>query len=434
MAEITVSRYSLMIRRFGMWTAVALVFALLLPSLTLAQDESAVYEPTAGNFFVVGARTLAMGGAAIAAVNDATALIYNPAGLARITRIELGGTLTHQRTGNTSQWQFSRDSYSSPHQNNTRFGSANLALPVPTYRGGLVLGFGVNRVQSFDRTMEFSQITPGFEGDDSEEGIESEAGGLYLWSLGGAVDVSPNVSVGAAVNLWSGKDDYTWFYEKTWGMPPGYVLKYDDRIVDRYSGFNAKLGVRVQPTRSIVFGGTIDSPVTLTIKEDWNYRTTEDGDVTVDEGSSEYKISLPFSIGAGVAFNLNQFTLAGDVNYTDWTQMEYKRLDDVGEANRQVKRTYRDALGLHVGAEYLIPQIGTSLRAGYYRDPLPFRSDLVGKNRSFVTAGVGFLIDQVMTLDVAWAHGSWELQNFLSQGLTEKYITDRLFVSVAYHL
>jgi long-subunit fatty acid transport protein len=408
------------------------VFALLLPSLTLAQEESAVYEPTAGNFFVVGARTLAMGGAAIAAVNDATALIYNPAGLARITRIELGGTMTHQRTGNASQWQFSRYSFSGPHQNNTRFGSANLVLPVPTYRGSLVLALGVNRVDSFDRTMEYSQSVS-YQGTDfSETAIELESGGIYVWSFGGAVDVSPNVSVGGALNLWSGKDDYTWFHEWETDIPSDTVI--DDRIVDRYSGFNGKLGVRIQPNKALVLGATIESPVTLTIKEDWNARTIEDGEEIVEDYYSEYKISLPFNLGAGVAFNLNQLTLAGDLNYTDWTQTEYKKLDDVGAYNRQIKRTYRDALRVHVGAEYLIPQIGTSLRAGFYRDPLPFRSELVGKNRSFVTAGVGFLIDQVMTLDVAWAHGSWELQNFLSQGLTEKYTTDRLFVSVAYHL
>ncbi len=422
-----------MIRRFGMWMAVVPMLALLSPSVVRAQDESAVYEPTAGNFFVVGARTLAMGGAAIAAVNDATALIYNPAGLARITRIELAGSMTHQRTGNTTQWQFSGDSFSGPHQNNTRFGSANLVLPVPTYRGSLVLGMGVNRVDSFDRTLQFSQSMSVLQTNFSETAIESESGGIYLWSFGAGMDVSPNVSVGGALNLWNGKDDYTWFDEWATVVPASDTV-IDDRIVDRYSGLNAKLGVRIQPTRAVVFGATIESPVTLTIKEDWNARTIEDGVETVEDFNFEYKVSLPFSMGAGVAFDLNRLTLAGDLNYTDWTQTEYKKLDDVGAFNRQVKRTYRDALRLHVGAEYLIPQLGTSLRAGFYRDPLPFRSDLIGKNRSFVTAGVGFLIDQVMTLDVAWAHGSWELRNFISEGLTEKYTTDRLFVSVAYHL
>lgn len=423
-----------MIKRIWMSIAILLVVSFLYPAGVYSQDESIIYEPTAGNYFVVGARALAMGGAHIAVASDATALIYNPAGLARVTRIEFAGGLTHQRMDSNTRWGLSDGSYEAPLLSNTRFSSANLVMPVPTYRGSLVLALGVNRVQSFDRTMEFSQITSGFEGGVSETGIESESGGLYLWSLGGAVDVSPNVSVGVAANLWSGKDNYTWFYERTGGMPPGYFLRYDDRIVDRYSGVNAKLGVRIQPNRYFVIGGTIDSPVTLKIKEDWEYSTSEDGQNSYDYGTSEYKVSLPFSMGAGVAFQLEHFTLAGDVNYTDWTQMEYKRLDNVGEANRQIKRTYTDAFRFHLGAEYLIPVASASLRVGFYSDPLPFRSDLIEKDRSFFTAGVGFLIDQVMTLDVAWAHGSWELRDFVTDGLAEKYTTNRVFVSVAYRL
>jgi hypothetical protein len=58
----------------------------------------------------------------------------------------------------------------------------------------------------------------------------------------------------------------------------------------------------------------------------------------------------------------------------------------------------------------------------------------VKKDRSFFTTGIGFLIDQVMTLDIAWAHGTWEIQDFLTFGMIEKYTTDRLFVSFAYRL
>ena len=395
-----------------------------LTTTVCSQDEDLVYEPTAANFSLVGARALAMGGAQIAVANDGTALVYNPAGLARVTRIELSGGLTHQRMDNQSGWVFSPQ-FDGPLQNNTRFSSANLVLPVPTYRGSLVLALGVNRVKSFDRTMEFSGM--GLDFEQGEQGIESETGGIYVWSFGGAVDVSPNVSVGGALNLWNGKDNYTWFYEDPWT----YV---DSRIVDRYSGFNVKLGVRVQPNKYLVLGGTIDSPVTLTIEEDEDYVYEGDVESIQEYNTYEYKITLPFSMGVGAALTLNNLTLAGDLGYTDWTQMEYKRLEWVGLANRQIKRTYTDAIRFNLGAEYLIPQASTSLRAGFYHDPVPYRSELVKKNRYFFTAGVGFLIDQVMTLDLAWAHGSWELQDFITPGLIEKYTTDRIFVSVAYRL
>jgi long-subunit fatty acid transport protein len=397
-------------------------FAFIFYTVGYPQGFGTVDEATAGNFFVVGARALGMGGAYTAVANDATALVYNPAGLARITRIEFSGTLTHQRINNRTDLGIGFND--GRFQNNTRFSSANLALPVPTYRGSLVFAFGVNRVKSFDKAMQFSSVLSG----GGENAIETESGGLYLWSFGGAIDVSPNVSVGASLNLWSGKETYTWRYEKSTNS---FTTIYDDAIKDRYSGFNAKFGVRIQPNKYLVIGGTIDSPVTYTIKEDWTQITETSEEYIQDYFSSEYKISLPFTLGAGLAFNVDNLILAGDISYTDWTQMEYKRLDDMAEANRQIKKTYTDAPRFHLGAEYLIPQISTWLRAGYYRNPLPYKDEFVKKNRNFFTAGVGFLIDQVMTLDIAWAHGSWELWDG-SLSLTEKYTTNQIYLSTAY--
>lgn len=418
-------------RRFIFASLLVLSSVFLFPLRVFPQGYDVVDEATAGNFFVVGARALGMGGVCISVATDATALVYNPAGLARVTRIEFSGGLTHQRMDNETRWVFSSQ-HDGTFQNNTRFSSANVVLPVPTYRGSLVLALGVNRVQSFDKIMEFGDN--GLYDGTEETGIESQSGGLYLWSLGAAIDVSPNVSIGGVLNLWSGKNNYTWLYERIAMNPQQRSVKYDDAIKDRYTGFNAKFGVRIQPNKYVIIGGTIDSPVTYTIKEDWDFFTDEDGESYYDYGSSEYKVSLPFSLGAGVALNLNNLILAGDINYTDWTQMEYKRLENLAEANRQIKDTYSDALRFHLGAEFLIPQIGASLRAGFYQNPLPYKSRWIKKDRSFFTAGMGFLIDQVMTLDIAWAHGSWELQDFITEDLTEKYSTDRIFVSVAYRL
>jgi long-subunit fatty acid transport protein len=410
---------------FPVW--LVLLFVILCYSDGYTQGYGVVDEATAGNFFVVGARALGMGGAYTAVANDATALVYNPAGLARVIRIEFSGSLTHQRLNNKSDVGLGFND--GRVQNNTRLGSGNLVLPVPTYRGSLVLAFGVNRVKSFDQAMQFSSNLYG----NDEMGIETESGGIYLWSFGAAVDISPNISVGGALNYWNGKDNYTWLYENI--LDP-FSIRYDDAIKDRYSGLNLKLGVRTQPNKLLTVGATIETPVTYNIKEDWSQGTdtvfNQAGSVSeMVYGNSEYKITLPFSLGGGVALNMNDLTIAGEVNYTDWTQMEYKKLEDMADANRQIQDTYKATLRYHLGAEFLIPRISTTLRAGYFRNPLPYKADWVKKDRDFFTAGVGFLIDQVMTLDIAWAHGSWELKNF-TPGLTEKYTVNQIFVSTAY--
>lgn len=420
---------------------VAVVFSFLLFSFCLAnsQDLGVVDEATAGNFFGVGARAMGMGGAYIAVANDATALVYNPAGLAMVKRIEFSGGLTNQRLRNRTG-DLSFVDIQSPGinfndgrlQSNTRLSSANIVLPVPTYRGSLVFAFGVNRVKSFDRAMKFTFA------QDGSSGIESESGGLYMWSFGGAVDISPNVSVGGAFNFFSGTDNYSWLYEGSYNDASfSFKYKYDDTIKDRYTGFNLKLGVRVQPNKFLIVGGTIESPVTYTINEDWTQTTDtvfSDRDPTYseDSGSPQYKISLPFSMGVGIALNFNNLILAGDINYADWTQMEYKRLADMAEANRMIQDSYTDALRWHLGAEYLFPRIGTTFRVGYYQNPLPYKSMWIKKDRNYLTAGVGFLIDQVMTLDLAWVHGGWETNDF-NIDLAEKYSTNQIFLTTAYH-
>ncbi|MGB2979704.1 MAG: hypothetical protein WBC77_00455, partial [Candidatus Zixiibacteriota bacterium] len=102
----------------------------LIGSTAYSQGFGVVDEAAAGNFFVIGARALGMGGAHIAVASDATALVYNPAGLARITRIEFSGGLTHQRMSNEtifgSRPQTIVGLDDGRLQNNTRFSSANV--------------------------------------------------------------------------------------------------------------------------------------------------------------------------------------------------------------------------------------------------------------------------------------------------------------------
>ena len=395
-----------------------------------------VYEPSAGNFFGVGARAMAMGGAHIAVANDATALAYNPAGLARVKRIELSGSLTHQRLRNrTGSLEFTKPHFNDGFlQSNTRFSSAAIVLPVPTYRGSLVFALGVNRVGSFDK---------GAESDNPQKHDKVtilESGGLYLWSFAGAIDISPQISVGTALNFWSGTYDYSMRADSTYDDEySSWSYRWDDAIKDKYTGFNLKFGVQIQPNKFLVLGGTIETPVTYTIEEDWLFRSDtvfyRPDSYSVswpDPGSSEYKFTLPFSFGFGVALNFNNLLLAGDLNYADWTQMEYKKLDVRPEANRVIKETYKEVLRWHLGVEYLIPKIGTSFRLGYYQNPFPYKSEWIKSDRHYFTGGIGLLIDQVMTLDLALVHGSWEFNNF-STDLASKYSTNQIFLTTAYH-
>ena len=263
-----------------------LTLTLLFPVAALSQqftEWQPIEEVSAGNFFGVGARAMGMGGAHIACVNDATALFYNPAGLARVKRLELGLGLTHQRflneTGllgsNRPAGAFYYYDNNSRRQSNTRFSSASFVYPVPTYRGSLVFGLGVFRMMNFDKTFKYSYIPSAtyMYGDAGQE-LVSESGGVNMWSAGGALDISPNISIGLALNYWHGGEDYSYESEFSWWNGDTlYEMRYDDEIYDDYSGFSAKLGMSVWPSKYFSFGLTLESPTWLTVDEEYILRT-----------------------------------------------------------------------------------------------------------------------------------------------------------------
>ncbi|MGB2696740.1 MAG: outer membrane protein transport protein [Candidatus Zixiibacteriota bacterium] len=432
-----------------------IIFILLFPVLSFSQqftEWQPIEEVSAGNFFGVGARAMGMGGAHIACVNDATALFYNPAGLARVKRLELSLGLTHQRFKNETGFSTVPSNLMdyipyyenvSRRQSNTRFSSASFVYPVPTYRGSLVFGLGVFRMMSFDKTFKYSYIPSSiFMITDAGEELVSESGGVNMWSAGGALDISPNISIGLALNYWHGGEDYSLESEYSfWQNDTLFWLRYNDEIYDDYSGFSAKLGMSVWPSKYFSFGLTLESPTWLTVDEEYILRTESTYDIpwtdTIwieeDRGFPLYKLTHPYKFGMGAAFYFKNILLTGDINYTDWSQLKYREGFEIGEKNRNVKEYYRDVLRWGVGAEVLVPWISSKLRAGYYSDPLPYDSPFLNSDRDYLTFGFGFLIDRVMTIDFGWIHGFYNFE-YEQDSFKEDYTTDRFYITTAFRL
>jgi len=396
-------------------------------------------EASAGNFFGVGARAMGMGGAQIATADDASALVYNPALLAKIKRIEFSGAMTHQRLKNETGFTGNFQPLSSFLQNesitqsNTRFSSANIVLPVPTYRGGLVFALGFNRMKSFDRAYHSVLVDPSTGTTDLDASV-LETGGINMWSFGGALDLSPNVSIGGVINYWQGDDDFLQEYH----IPPSTKINYEvwekNRYLDSYSGWNGKLGFSVQPNKYLSLGAVVDFPTKFSIDQDYSFfydSLSITGRDSTDEYSvlGHYDLTHPYTFGAGTALSFKYFTLAGDIYYTDWSQMEGKGVD-----NKLIKENYQEVVRWHLGVEVVMPEFSTKFRVGYYVDPIPFKTVYLDTDRRYFTLGAGFLIDQVMTLDISWNHGFYEFRDGWKDFVKEAYTTDKIFVGLAYRL
>ncbi len=420
---------------------IALAALIALSVGTEAQEGFPIDETSAGNFFGVGARGLGMGGAQIASGLDGTALVYNPALLARIRRIEILAGISHENYSNDQNtipmtWNniaaLPGDGGS---KSFTSLNALNMSIPVPTYRGSAVIAFGINRVMSFDHVYEVYRRD--LTNNADVLGTEITSGGVYLYTFGGAMDLSPRVSVGASFNLYHGGEDYTW--ESMYDVPGSLVEdeQFQQYITADYTGVSAKVGMSYNPSRNLSLGLTVESPISFAI----------DGEsLELDQASPpmyEYELRHPFSFGAGVSYRFQRINFALDAHYTDWTQMEYTEYSDLAFNDRLINVYYRETVKINAGVEYLLPFAGAKVRAGYIHDPLPYADFLVEDDRGFVTIGAGFLIDRVMTVDIAYVHGSYEFARpypdendnvSILETPFEKYSINKIFVTTAFRL
>lgn len=397
------------------------IICVLFPMAAVAQ------EITIDHFAGLGARAMGMGGAYTAVAEDFTALYWNPAGLAQIHRIELYSALSHQRDQTHTTF------FGTPRTtelSKTRLNAFGVVLPVPTYRGSLVLSCGFSRVKSFDNTF-------GIEGFSTtvqvhKRGKATDEGGLGIYSLGGAIDISPSVSLGLALNVWDGKDAFMQTLVNTDTV--GVQEKRDLSFEDEYDGVNFKLAVLIRTSAGLRFGFTLDTPVTHKVEENW--RDVADGDE--ERGMLNYNVSLPYQFGLGASWTIPNFlTMAADAVYNDWKQTRYDEPPVEDVTNEDFETKYKDVWRIHVGGEVLLPVVPIHVRAGFYRDPIPFFGPRgpgdprieITQDRHYFTLGAGTLIDQVLALDVAWVRGT---SKQIEGQTTEKHEDTRIFMSAAY--
>ena len=418
--------------------ALALIFTCFVfgSSVGVAQVE----EIAIGNTFGLGARTMGMGGAFLAVADDFTTLYWNPAGLAQIRKFELFGSLSHSEQD--VETEFTRGRTAEVDGSKTRPNSLGLVYPLYATRGGFAFALGYNRPQNFDSEAAVRGVDPSsdsvFSGLDVDE-TTSNSGGIGIWSLGAGVFISDNILLGGSIDFWHGSS----FNELNSGAedinnidPEIESFAFHDTVDRDYTGLSGRIGVLAFAGENVTLGGAITLPINLEVSEVWEQQTMvrfDDGEEIVegDDGAILFDIERPFEFGGGVAIKLleKRLTLAGDAQFTDWTQTEYNPLPAEDAPQNNFSRFYDSTIQIRVGAEYRIPAIETSIRVGYFLDPIPFQDKEIDNDRDFLTIGVGKIFDRIIKFDIAYMRGSWKQS---SNSLTENQTSNRVFVSVGY--
>lgn len=413
------------------------------PAAAQAYEDVSLFQETINaDFFGVDARAMSMGNTGVVSARDGSGIIYNPANLARVRRIEFRGGLSHLRTKNESSYDAGTANATEDaiDLRKTRINALSLTLPVPTYRGSLVFGFGVHRVGSYDRARALSiNITDPASDYSAYTERETETGGLWKWTAAGAIDISPRLSAGLSLHLLTGEDKFNLVSQLLGPSEAQTVTERLDINID-YVGVGADAGLNYSFSPVWTAGLVVSTPTYLDAEE----HSVRDLDTAfsdyiwnIEDGISNYSLTRPFSFGLGLAGQFDRILLVGDMHYTDWSQLSINYDDpslSEGEETEFILDNLKESVSLHVGAEYLFPEQGVTVRGGYYIDPLPIDSRFIDSDRQYFTLGAGFLIDRVMTVDLAYAQGGYKLRNADPGSEFADYKIKKIFATFAYRI
>ena len=421
----------------------------------------------------VGARSAGMGNVSIGLADDYSALFTNPAGLGSLRSYEFSVRLSNSSYNNDATFF---GNMLNATDRVTNLNNIGLVYPVPTKQGSLVFAFGFARVANFSSVASFKGFNPNSSiiqslapimnlnsmsatdtksfldnnipyqifladvqkgmfrplvaGNVLQEGDVRESGGINSWSFGGAIEIAKSLTLGIGLNLLSGSYSYDRAYTETDSKNIYTVydtlnfktdfssFRYESLINSNISGYNAVIGLMYRKQGRYKVGLTVRTPTYYDISEDFSdvgESWFHNGDYysIKNPGSTKYNIRTPFVFSGGASFQVTDWLLlAGDAEYTDWTQLEFTNTDnqDLIDENRVIREVFRATTNLRGGAEITLFSLGLKLRGGAVYTPSPYLAD---QNTSeydqlYFTGGLGLAVDENVFVNASLAFGKWK--------------------------
>ncbi len=469
----------------------AILISLLLTVFTVAQNFNDALR-LSGEGLGANARALGMGDAFHAVSDDYSAMYFNPAGLAQIRRMEMAGSFDYNSYSNSVN--LLGNSVDSD-ENALSIGEFGMVVPLPTMRGSIVLGLAYTRDRNFTRIYEFdgfnsngtTQIenltmlnnpiayelylndysnedghTTKINGNLNQSGKTLQEGYTGKWAFSGAAEVARNLYAGFSLNMLTGEfesdkryyeDDTRNFYGSSVQLVDGNSSTSDfrtfhlnDIIKWDITGFDFKVGLLYNHFNRFRVGLAVKTPSQYTITETYtidSYSEFAARTYTYPTYTEEieYDIETPYEFTAAGAVNLFPVMLSGEVTYIDYSEMEFTDgFGDAGELvwrNQEIKDLMKSVFNMKTGIEFNIASLDTRLRGGFIYKPSAFDGDPSEYDKKYITAGVGFLPNDFISVDAGYAYGWWDsiTDNYGDPGTSrgeETITTNKFVLSVSY--
>jgi long-subunit fatty acid transport protein len=378
-----------------------------LAPLALALAASAAQAQTSGTNFLfatiaeqsrtaftiqgTGSRAVGVGGAFVALADDATAVSFNPAGLAQLLAPEFSlVTESLQREQTFRGFKSGVEEFGDTSSRDRRLAPLFFSATVPFKAGTrtVVVTFAYQRVVDFnfdsDRNLD---VRPSGVGTVRRiTNSVSQDGAINVWSLGMGTEVTPRLLVGASLNLWRGE----------WNLASRQSFDNSNAFFDilqdnQFRGVNVNAGVLWRSDRLNV-GLSYRSGFRADYRFDGRFAALDEEGrpVVFPAQKGQLDLTWPDAIGLGLAWKPHdRFTVTADSVRTRWSGAVLRgSFTTQGESGPEVDLSLDganffdylksskipDTKDLRGGVEW-IAFLGDSLilplRAGYFREPQP---------------------------------------------------------------
>jgi long-subunit fatty acid transport protein len=416
-------------------------FILFLVTLPFISTQAQVIEDAlrlAPSPTLVNPRSAGMGNAFTGLADDASALFWNPAGLAQLRLSEFSFGLSNVGIKNNASLM----GISTPGDNSSMvISNLQFALPFPVARGSFVLGAGYSRIADYtgalsvDAFNPLSSIQRSLYHADNEDldfawnlGLEDtlvltyqdegrpgwlaipvanrlqqtidvlEDGSLNLWSFGGSIEVAPNAMIGLALNVVSGsyRFDRTFVETDVQNAHSGDIIGIDnvtrtdfqrleiEELIDQnLSGWNMRLGFLYNYRDKARFGVAVQTAGSINVNEDYekigrSRFANANLSYELTALDNNYDISTPAVYSIGASYNpVDWITVAADFDLVDYSKLEFDGSNNfkTTQLNRDIRKVFRSTNNFRAGAEFRVPNTGLILRGGFGYTYSPYSED-----------------------------------------------------------
>jgi len=363
------------------------------------------------NFIGGGARARAMGGAFFAISDDPSAASWNPAGLVQLDKYQMGATLNFlnpkQEYTTSYNIETTPSFQNSLKQSKALISFGSVVIPFKLFEKELVGSVLYYRASDIYDKRIYNSLGI-YTDEDAAGNIDSVRvwdkneeikGGLDVIVLSLGAKAYKDLSFGLGLNIYTGSYEYTsgQLIDFSWDeavSDTSYFFR--PYIKGSYSGVNFTFGTMYK-YQDLRLGAVLKTPFKLKEKDDvqyvWDFIV--DGVVnpySIQSGviwpvEYEQKWEIPLMIGFGASYQIEGLTLAGDVEFRDFSSSklyypEKWQTPDSPETSMDLE--WNSITQFRIGAEYLLQsRYGTiPLRAGFRNDPKVF-SDLDSVNIDF---------------------------------------------------